>query len=323
MTAKNKSLTVSKANKIIEARYKLNLIEQKLILFAISQLDSIHQEEFNIQRFSIKVLSEAIGEQEHRYSEIRKVVRALRKKELIIHTEDKEIITGWLSSITFEKNTGMIELEFSKKLMPFLLKLRSAFKSYKFENIVKMNSIYAIRIYEMLKQWDCKRNIEISIDELRKRLKIENEYSRFTDFEKRVLKVAKAEINSHSDIHMDYEKIKEGRKITKIKFTIEPKEVDEDQALMEALSSDQERMAIRVKCGFENEKFSDKQVMELYEAACKISDRFNIDPYAYIKLNHEYMQRQSDVKSRFAYLKKAICEDFAGAILKIAMGQKE
>ena len=197
------------------------------------------------------------------------------------------------------------------------------FTQYQLKNILKLKSSHSIRVYELLKQYETIRKRKFEVEELKSYLGLENNYSTFKDFEKYVLKVAMAEINEKTDIVINYEKIRKGRRIGEIKFTIEPKAIDEDQALMEALSSDQERMAIRVKCGFKDEKFSDKQVMQLYEIACKISDRFNIDPYAYIKLNHEYMQRQSDVKSRFAYLKKAISEDFAGAAVKIVMGEQK
>lgn len=317
-------VNVSKANRLIEARYKLNLVEQKLILFAISRLDTV-QKDFNIQRFSLKELSDVIGEQEHRYSEIKKVVRELRKKEVIINTADKELITGWLSSIVFEKNTGMVELEFSKNLAPYLLELRGAYKGYQLENVIQMKSAYAIRIYEMLKQWDCKRTQTYTVEELRRRLTLEKQYTAFTDFEKRVLEPAKAEINEHSDLWVTYRKVKKGRNIESIEFEIEQKvgtrnnEAEDIKFYKKNSGTRFDYLdEIREKSGIEAKHVSDVQLTECYEIAVKATTHptIEIDVYEYMKINFEYTISKAK-KGVYAYFKKSLESDYAKAKLTI------
>ena len=46
MNPKNNDIMVYKANKLIEARYNLDLNEQKLILYAASKIDSLSDEKF-------------------------------------------------------------------------------------------------------------------------------------------------------------------------------------------------------------------------------------------------------------------------------------
>ena len=315
---------VSKANRLIEARYKLNLVEQKLILFAISKLDTV-QKDFNIQRFSLKELSDVIGEQEHRYSEIRKVVRELRKKEVIINTSDKELITGWLSSIIFEKNTGMVELEFSKNLAPYLLELNGAYKSYQLENVIQMKSAYAIRIYEMLKQWGCKRKQTYTVEELKRRLDLTDEYSRFTNFENRVLVPAKAEINEHSDLWITYKKIKKGRSVDSIEFEIEPKygTVDTEAEDIKFYKRNADPRydyldEIREKTGIEAKHINDVQLTECYEIAVKATTHptIPIDVYEYMRMNFEYTINKAK-NGIYAYFKKSLEADYAKAKLAI------
>lgn len=319
---------VTKANRLIEARYKLNLVEQKLILFAISRLDTV-QKDFNIQRFSLKELSDVIGEQEHRYSEIRRVVRELRKKEVIINTPEKELITGWLSSIVFEKNTGMVELEFSKNLAPYLLELSGAYKSYQLENVIQMKSAYAIRIYEMLKQWECKKTQTYTVEELRRRLTLEKQYTAFKDFERRVIEPAKAEINEHSDLWVTYRKVKKGRTIDSIEFEIERKygTVDTEAEDIKFYKRNGDPRfnyldEIREKTGIEAKHISDVQLMECYELAVEKTSHPTapLDVYDYMRLNFEYTISKAK-NGVYGYFKKALETDYAKARNKLALGE--
>ena len=64
----------------------------------------------------------------------------------------------------------------------------------------------------------------IAVDELRGRLGVaDNEYIRMSDFKKRVLDYAIAEINEHTDIIASYEQHKQGRKVTGFAFAFERK----------------------------------------------------------------------------------------------------
>ncbi|MCR2042680.1 replication initiation protein [Anaerosalibacter massiliensis] len=113
-------------------------------------------------------------------------------------------------------------LYIDKDLIPYILDLKKNFTRYQIENILQLRSSYSVRIYELLKQYESIEERKINIKDLREYLGIEEEYERFYDFERSVLKVSKKEINKFTDIKINYEKIKKGRKIIAIKFTIQP-----------------------------------------------------------------------------------------------------
>ena len=146
---------VVKANDLIEARYELNLNEQKIILYAVSKLDR-SKENFTIISLNVKEFTKLIGTTTERYTEIREIVRELRSKEIIINTNERELITGWLSSIEYIKKSGIIELEFSEKLVPYLLQLKKRFTRYQLKNILYLKNKYSIRLYELMKQYRAK-----------------------------------------------------------------------------------------------------------------------------------------------------------------------
>ena len=217
---------VVKSNELISASYNLSLNEQKMALYAISKLDR-DDSGFNSIEVNIRDFTDILNITDRNYEQIRDTARRLRKKEIIIDTDKFEYITGWFSSVTFVKDDGNITIKFDDDLVPYLLKLKNRFTRYELKNVLSMKSAYSIRLYELLKQYESIKKREINLDKLKECLGMEKDmYSRFYDLERRVLKVAKKEINKNTDLNIDYEKIKTGRKITSVLFRIEPKDKD-------------------------------------------------------------------------------------------------
>lgn len=303
-----KDSLVVKANQLVEARYNLNLNEQKVILYAASKIDR-EQDHFNYIELDINEFTELLDTKGKRYEEIRDIVRELRRKEVIINTDDKEYIAGWVSSITFYKNTGKIKLRFDDDLIPYLLQLQKRFTRYQLKNILYLKSKYSIRIYELLKQYESIGKREFELQELKKILFIENQYNRIYDLKRFVIEPAVEEINDYTDINISYDDIKKGRKIVGFAFDIEPK--DQDQYI-EYLNQFYNIKDMQKKMGLSNENFNSKQVMNIYEKAIeKVQDQFN--PMEYVRLNYLYVKGKGSARNIYSYLIKAIENDYAAA----------
>lgn len=305
-----KSLVV-KSNQLIEARYKLNLNEQKVLLYAISKLDR-DKEDMNSIEFDVTEFTELIDSKGKRYEDFREIVRTLRRKEVIIDTEDKEMIIGWLSNIKIYKNTGKVILKFDDELTPYLLQLKARFTRYQLKNILYLKNKYSIRIYELLKQYQTIKSRKFTIEELKETLMLgEDQYSRLYDFERFILKSSMDEINELTDIDVNYEKIRTGRKVTGIKYTIESKD---DDSYINYLNQNYNIKEFKEKSGLENENFNSKQIIDLFTIATEVLiDPEQEDLFEYIKLNYIHMKKNKTVKNPFAYLKKALKEDHAAA----------
>lgn len=312
---------VVKSNELVQARYDLSLNEQKIILYAVSKLDR-EKEDFNILSLDIRDFFKLLGTTKERYTEVREIVRELRKKEVIINTDKGEIITGWLSSMEYVKNKGIIELEFSKKLIPYLLQLKEKFTRYQLKNILYLSNKHSIRIYELLKQYENIGNRTFTVDELKKILMLEGQYNRFSNFESRVLKPTMKEINDYTDLKVSYEKIKKGKAIHSIKYKIELKEIDDYKAYLEENYNIKD---IKARAGLQDENFNSKQIMELYEIACnKMGGDYEseIDILSYININYKAMLEKDNILNRYAYLKDMLEHDRAKAIVYIREHKK-
>ena len=98
-----------------------------------------------------------------------------------------------------------------------------------------MKSAFSVRIYELVKSYAYHKCKTFEINELKRLLMVDNvkSYNNFKDFRRKVLEVAQKEINRLTDLNISYEPITKGRKVVKIKFIIQRKDI------MERLSAEQ------------------------------------------------------------------------------------
>lgn len=214
---------VTKSNYfIMNSSYDLSLEEQKIILTLASMVQPT-DEEFKPYKFKINEFMELLGvDTKTKYTEVPKITKELMKKVFEIEEGKKIIQVAWLSSVVYEKGTGYVELEFSPRLKPYMLRLGTMFTQYKLANILNMKSKYSPRIYEFLKCNEFKKQgyIEIEVDELRKLLRAEGIYPLYADFKRFIIMQTQKELKKISDISFDFEEIKTGRKVTSLKFYI-------------------------------------------------------------------------------------------------------
>ncbi|HFK1754538.1 replication initiation protein [Bacillus cereus] len=211
---------VSKSNTLIEANSRLNLVEQKMLLCLASNIEPSDRD-FKTYTFPIKQFHDLLGlSGSTKYTELSKITKELVSKVIEIRIGEELIQVSWLSSAIYNKNKGTIDLRFDPLLKPFLLELSSKFTSYRLANVVKLKSTYAIRIYELLKQYEHIKERTISLENLRYYLDAIDVYPNYANFKQRVLKPSQKELNQKTDISFEFEEIKLGRKVQKIRFII-------------------------------------------------------------------------------------------------------
>ncbi|MGN4782065.1 replication initiation protein [Bacillus cereus] len=211
---------VSKSNTLIEANSRLNLVEQKILLCLASNIEP-NDRDFKTYTFPIKQFHDLLGlNGSTKYTELSKITKELLSKVIEIRVGEELIQVSWLSSAIYNRNKGTIDMRFDPLLKPFLLELSSKFTSYRLANVVKLKSTYAIRIYELLKQYEDLRERTISLENLRYYLDAMDVYPNYANFKQRVLKPSQKELNKKTDISFEFEEIKLGRKVKKIRFII-------------------------------------------------------------------------------------------------------
>ncbi len=227
---KENSLVV-KSNYLIEASYRLTTQEQRIILVMASMVKP-DDADFQLYRINVRDFNELVGvRNEAGYTETKEITKNLLKRVLIIRNieNDSELQIGWLASAQYYHGKGYVELEFSPKLKPYLLELRSRFTSYQLKNVLKLKSSYSIRIYELLKQFEKIRERSFEFEDLKKRLGIpEDKYKQYGHFKDKILNKAKKELKGVTDIAFTFREKKKGRKVTGIIFFIKTRTIEKE-----------------------------------------------------------------------------------------------
>lgn len=225
---------VVKSNRLIEASYRLDLAEQRLVLLAIVRARETGKglNAVDFVPITAKDYAERFElDEKNAYRQLKEAEDSLFYREFTLYDTDPEtgnrrVIKGrWISAASYIDGSGTIQLQFSGVILPYITNLEKKFTGYKLEKIAKMSSPYAIRLYEMLMQWSSRGSRKVELAWLRQTLMVpEDEYPRLFDFKRWVINVAVSQINEFSDLTVRYEQRKTGRNVTHFMFTFEPKE---------------------------------------------------------------------------------------------------
>jgi len=213
-----KTHTVNKHYQLINSRYKLSPVEQKLVLSIISLIQPNDDDFMNYQIpvSAFEFLSEA-----RNTPRLKKYCKDLMSKPLEIEDEEGNWkLFNWFAHIEYIKKSHMLECSISPKLKPYLLQLKSHFKSYKLKYILPLESYYSIRIYEMLKKHYKMGYMIIDVEELQDLLQVPKSMKNYADFKRKVLKPTSLEIAKYCDVWYEFEEIKVGKKVVSLKIYI-------------------------------------------------------------------------------------------------------
>ena len=210
-------------NNLIQAKYSMSLQQKRIMIWLVSQIKPT-DEDFKEHTLSVKELIQQCDlSGESSYKQLKDITFSLIEKGIRIiditnPKEDVETQISWLSSAKYRN--GRVTLTFSPELKPYLLLLKDRFTAINSIDLMQFKSVHAIRIYELLKQYQDIGERVLGIDEIKECCGIKDKLKKYSDFEKYLLLIAQREINEKSDIHIEFERIKPSRKIEGIKFII-------------------------------------------------------------------------------------------------------
>jgi len=223
----SKTELVVKSNYLVEACYRLDLAEQRIILMAIfmarESKNGITADSFlTITAHDFASMFDL--DIKTAYNQLKGVAVSLYGRNILlkdIHTpsgKEREIRARWVSAIAYVPDAALIQIQFSGIIVPYITKLEREFTSYKISMVAKMSSIYAIRLYELLIQWGSVGTRTIELDELKFMLGLQGEYGAIKDFKRRVIDPAVTQITEHTDLSVRYENVKSGKNVVALLF---------------------------------------------------------------------------------------------------------
>lgn len=218
---------VTKSNSLVQASYKITLQEKKLILAALSYVDS--RKEIPKQ---VKVTAGQFAELtgmnlKHAHTELYKAADRLYERSIKISGADQTEEFRWIQSKAKRHvGEGMVTLTWSDSILKYISQLQQQFTSYRIGSIGQLQSVYSIRLYELLMQFSKTGERVINVSDFRSLLVLEDKYPQFRDLNRRVIKPAVSELNERSDLEIQYETISSGRTVVTLTFNFKPAKQD-------------------------------------------------------------------------------------------------
>lgn len=322
---------VIKSNFLVEASYKLSAIEQKIILSLSTKIKKEDQE-FKKYTFNLGELSSFLGLNTNAdYAYLQETTRALLSKVLILKKEDSLLQTHWFESVEYFEKTGTVSMCFSPDLKPFMLQLKENFTKFQLKYAIQLKSRFSIRTYELLKQYESIGTREFLLTDLKEMLGVGSEdYPLYGNFKAKVLLVAQKELQAKTDIAFDFEEIKVGRSVGRIRFTIHSQEVPLVRETEDAHIGKQDFMDEKLNqlVALLPQVYQDKQsIRKLLQEAIKKND------FDYVMRNIIYSNDKSNAlkpgsnhekgSNYRVYLAKALRDDYGLAYLEDEQVKKE
>ncbi|MGO5066926.1 replication initiation protein [Clostridium sp. LCP25S3_F8] len=300
---------IYQSNKLIEASYFLTVTEQKLVRLLASMIRK-DDNDFKEYKFSTKDLIKILNTSKGRfYRDIDNITDLLMQRIIKI----KDISNGefekyhWVDVAKYK--SGVLILKINKDLKPFYLSL-DWYTKYQFKNIMQFKSTYSFRIYELLKQYEKIGYRIITINELRNMLAIEkNKYPKYANLKQKVIGVAINEININTDLNIDYEELKESRKVTSIRFYIKSNIQDKAKSeVVVSLEYEDSNYINEVKAILD-EKITSLQAKQIYDAAGGDLDL--------IKYRYNIAKEKNNVKGIVGFMISSLKTNYEEDIPKI------
>ncbi len=220
----DKKYLITQANSLVEARYGITKNEQ-LILCAMMSFINPDDSDFLTYRTSITQFLNLLGvDRKSGKREMENVVKRLLSRVLQIETEHGWKMFQWVSYAEVNTEEDSLLLRFHHELKPYLLELNGRFTRLKLQEVVKLKSVYSIRMYQILKDYygQGQQKFSYSLEDYRQILlgSKTKKYPSFKYFRMKVLNVAQRELNEKSNLSFTFTTIRVGRKIGRIEFQI-------------------------------------------------------------------------------------------------------
>lgn len=298
-----KEPVVYQANPLIEGRREFSLVETRLFYIGLKDLtphltkkDHVwlggelgEHTNFPTTTISTKELVQLFGSDSY-YSTLEGICNDMARKTIQVKDADGNgyDIYPVFNKISYRKNTGLT-LRFNPDMKPWLLDLANKpFTKLPFEQIWGLGSPYAVRLLELLLQYQNTKTHErtLTVDEIRNCLAVpENAYKgRMNNFRQFIIDKPVREVNEKTKYKIDYEPVKEGRKIVAFKFKLHlPEEIVKEERRKQIAKLGEIKTAVsetlyissdsRKEDGYQINKMTDEQAEKGKEKVAEIRAR--------------------------------------------------
>lgn len=308
-TIDEKKKDVVLSNDLVEAKYRLSALEQKVIHLLLAQID-LSDDDLKYYSLNVSDFLKIFNNNNY-VRDIKRVLDELLVTKIEIQSSNAVLKTTWFASAQYFEG-GKIEIEFSRKLKPYLIGLKKSFTKYNLNYIIEFKSGYSIRMYQLLKQYQKIGVREIELLVLKRYLQIEKQYERYSHFKEKVINVAYDEINKNADISFTFEEIKKGRKVDRIRFYITSNKHMKLEDISEGKKEQQTEEGIDDLIDQLREIIHEKLKTKEYKAILEVAN----NDIELIQAKYQIAKKQKKIENLVGWMVKAIQKEYSEPVEK-------
>ena len=213
---------VTQDNELIEACYRMELNEKRLLMLGVSKVNPTGGYPDPTKPFKFEITAsewERVYGDKNAWRAIKRTADKLLTRHIILHpsTTVTEKI-NWFDSVKYYSNKGRIEVQFTRSVQVRLAGMIEQFTTIDLLSINKLRSFYSVRLYELLSQFAATGYRIISVEDFRYAMDSVNTNPTTKLLKNRVLNPAIKELNAQSDMDCSVTDVKDGRVITHFEF---------------------------------------------------------------------------------------------------------
>lgn len=223
-----KSLIVKKSNELVEAQFRLPVVQQRLLLLIIAQIKPkvpiSEKEWYYVDAGLYSSVFEL--ERDGAYKSIAKATDDLAEQWATLLDENghpKQV--RWVISKQYFKNEGRVGFQFHPSVIPFISDLHGRFTLYNIKYISQMKTLYGIPMYELISRRRDKSMQYFPLDTLRKKFGLESKNLEWRDFKRNVIEPAMKDLNTEKgEFDVSWEPVTHGKKVQGINVSYAQKQ---------------------------------------------------------------------------------------------------
>ncbi|MCE2706827.1 MAG: replication initiation protein [Proteobacteria bacterium] len=236
---KSKTKKVYKSNKLNKANFaNFNLNDYRVYLNAIALIGGVTAQGKYVQPNEVprEYRLSAIEFSNQFNIDIKNSYRILKQAtDKLMNTnvkiEKPELFQTWKINVceraVYNEKEGTIDIMFTGSIMEYLKQRTKNFTLYNLKEVADLTSIYAVRLYELMQQFNTTTGMLIhTIEQWREMLGIQpTQYKLYGHLKDKVFNQALEEINEKTGYQITMTEIKEGRKVVRIRFDFTPDKI--------------------------------------------------------------------------------------------------
>ena len=224
---------VTFSNVLARAAHGLSLGEKRLLMLAISKLDSrAVLPTGSVPTTRIRAIEYAeLFEVDPKtaYETLRDAAKALYKRSITFFEPafkrngkplpDTIVTMRWIGQAHYQVGEGWIDLKWWPGVLPGLTGLRKRFTSYQLKQASALRSTYSWKLLELLMQYENKGWAEYTVEDFAASMEATpKQRQNFASIRRKIIEPAVAELTQKDGWTINWQQIKAGRRVTKVRF---------------------------------------------------------------------------------------------------------